>query len=389
MTNLASLFAEATAGFAALGLVESLSGWQAVRRFREEPKWAPDTPGGLGVADWPAVTVLKPLHGDEPLLEEALESFCRQDYPAMQIVFGVQDPADPAVLVVRRLRRRYPALDIVLVTDPTPHGPNYKIANLINMMPAARHDVLVISDSDIHVAPDYLRQVVATLQLPGTGVVTTLYSGLPASDSAAAQLGALQITHSFLPGAVLSRAFGRQDCMGATMGIRRDTLDAVGGMAALVQHLADDAMLGRLVKERGLAVRMAGTIPATTVPEEAIGDLFHHELRWGRTIRSLAPLGYAASSVQFPLFWSLLSVGLSGGRQWSLAIFAAIWLGRMVTIRGVDAALGLASFAPIWLLPLRDVLSMMVILASYGGDQVRWRGRAQSAARPRLAPGEG
>ena len=124
------------------------------------------------------MTVLKPLHGDEPLLEEALASVCRQDYPAWQVVFGVQDAADTALPVVRRLQARFPDCDIAVVVDPTPHGPNRKVANLINMLPAAKHDVLVIADSDVHVAPDWLRRLVAALEGPGMGLVTTVYTGL-------------------------------------------------------------------------------------------------------------------------------------------------------------------------------------------------------------------
>ena len=115
------------------------------------------------------VTVLKPLHGDEPLLEEALASVCRQDYPTWQVVFGVQDAADTALPVVRRLQARFPDCDIAVVVDPTPHGPNRKVANLINMLPAAKHDVLVIADSDVHVAPDWLRRLVAALEAARCG----------------------------------------------------------------------------------------------------------------------------------------------------------------------------------------------------------------------------
>ena len=218
------------------------------------------------------VTVLKPLHGDEPLLEEALASVCRQDYPTWQVVFGVQDRADTALPVVRRLRARFPDRDIAVVVDPTPHGPNRKVANLINMLPAAKHDVLVIADSDVHVAPDWLRRLVAALEGPGVGVVTTVYTGLPVhgplpptpsrkgrgseyrpppplagggwGEGALATLGAMQINHYFLPGALLARAMGRQDCLGATMMLRRETLERIGGFAALVDHLADDNVLG-------------------------------------------------------------------------------------------------------------------------------------------------
>ena len=127
------------------------------------------------------VTVLKPLHGDEPLLEEALTSVCRQVYPPLQVVFGVNDAADTALPVVRRLQARFPGCDIAVVVEPTGHGANRKVGNLINMLPAAKHDVLVIADADMHVAPDWLHRLVVALDEPGVGLVTTVYTGVPVS----------------------------------------------------------------------------------------------------------------------------------------------------------------------------------------------------------------
>lgn len=376
------LLASIVAALAAFGLVQAISGLLAVRRFRRKPAGAP------GGADdpWPAVTILKPLHGDEPMLEEALASFCDQRYPRFQIVFGVQDAADPALAVVRRLQARFPGCDIDLVMDDTPHGPNRKIGNLINMFPRARHDVLVIADSDVHVAPDYLERIVAALHVPGTGLVTTLYSGLPAQPGLPSALGATQINHVFLPGALLARGLGRQDCLGATMALRRKTLLAIGGLRALADHVADDAVLGRLIGDQGLAIRLAATVPATTVPERQLHALFHHELRWARTIQSLVPVGFAFSILQFPIFWAALSVGLSAGEEWAVGLFVLSWAARAGIARGIDRSLGLATSAPVWLLPLRDLMSVFVILASYRGDQVKWRGEVMRVDRSRYAP---
>lgn len=379
------------AGATLAGMAQALAGCVSVWRFRRQPGPG-QQPGrktglpGHEAHTAPPVSVLKPLHGDEPLLEQALTSFCLQDYPVFQIVFGLQDPADPALHVIRRLRARFPDRDIAVVIDPTPHGTNRKVANLINMQAAAKHDILVISDSDIHVAPDYLRGVVATLAEPGTGLVTSLYAGLPANPGLAAQLGATQINHAFLPGTLMARGLGRDACLGATMAIRRETLDAVGGLASVMHELADDAVLGMRVNGLGLDVRLAPTVPATTVPETAMSDLFRHELRWGRTIQSLAPIGYALSALQYPIFWALLSVAFSGGAPWSLALFAAAWGLRAGAALFMDGVLRLASVAPIWLFPLRDVLSVTIILASYGSDNVHWRGQVLSATRPRFAP---
>ena len=406
-------------GLSAVGLMQALAGALLVKRFgvraaNTRKAGSGCTRGhGSGQYSGPAptmapVTVLKPLHGDEPLLEEALASVCRQDYPAWQVVFGVQDGADTALPVVRRLRARFPDCDIAVVVDPTPHGPNRKVANLINMLPAAKHDVLVIADSDVHVAPDWLRRLVAALEAPGVGVVTTVYTGLPVhgplpptpsrkgrgssssstppplagggwGEGAPATLGAMQINHYFLPGALLARAMGRQDCLGATMMLRRETLERIGGFAALVDHLADDNVLGRLVQRLGLTVALADTVPATTVPETTLRALWRHELRWARTIRALVPVQFAASVLQYPLVWAALAVLLAGGAPWSLGWFALAWGLRALAARGIDRALALANRTPLWLLPLRELMSVAVMAASYAGRQVDWRGHTMQA----------
>jgi ceramide glucosyltransferase len=372
------------AGVAALlsgvGLAQATSGWLVVRRFMRSAR-RPELPS-------PApITVLKPLHGDEPLLEQALESVCIQDYPApWQVVLGVSHPGDTALPVVQRLQSRFPAHDFAVVVNSTIHGPNHKVGNLINMLPAAKHDVLVIADSDVHVAQDWLRQVAVALARPGVGLVTTIYTALPTSGVAA--LGALHINHYFLPGALLARSLGRQDCLGATMALRRETLARIGGFASLADHLADDNVLGRLVQRLGLQVALADTVPATTVSEATIGALWRHELRWARTIRALEPVQFAASVLQYPIAWAALTVVLAGGAGWSLAWFAAAWVVRGLAALATDRALrpdrdhagqGLAKRPPVWLLPVRELMSVAVMIASYTGRRVDWRGHTMQA----------
>ncbi len=369
------------------GAGQAVAGYLAVRRFRAG--WRHDRGAR------PAVTVLKPLAGDEPLLEEALASVCGQDYPVFQVVFGVQNAADPALAVIERLQARFPACDIAVVVAPGLHGANRKISNLINMLPFAAHDVLVIADSDVHCPPDYLDRLVRTLAIPGTGLATTAYAGLAATPSLAGVLGASHISHSFLPGALMARWLGRQDCLGATMALRRQTLDAIGGLEALADHLADDHVLGKLVQGLGLGVRLADTFVATTVPETSLLALFSHELRWNRTVLALVPLEFALSSIQFPLFWAGLAILLSGGEHWALMLFLAAWFARGITVLGVDRNLReadvagktlLATPASIWLLPLRDLISMITLLASYCGDRVEWRGQVMHTGRGGAEP---
>ncbi len=381
MPSIPFVLALLAATVTAAGLLQAGIGWWVVRRYSRRQ---------ANIAVWqPPVTILKPLHGDEPMLEQALASFCAQDYPVFQIVFGLDDAADPALHIIRRLRARFPLVDIDVVIDPAQHGVNRKISNLINMYPRAKHDLIVMADSDIHAPPDYLSHLASGLAPAGVGLVTTLYAGLGASATLAARLGAAQINHSFLPGALLARALGRQDCLGATMALRRETLEAVGGLHALVHHLADDAVLGRLVSARGDKVALAATLPATTVPEMRVADLFAHELRWGRTIQSLAPVGFAMSSLQYPLFWAALAVTLSGFQPAAIALFVGVWVVRAAAMIGIDASLGLVTSVPVWLLPLRDLLSVTVILASYGGRDVAWRGHVLRISPPRLVAGKG
>ena len=356
------------------GVGQALIGWHEVRRFAATAPTVSD--------DLPPLTLLKPLYGNEPLLEAALASVVGQDYPRFQVIFGVQRDDDPAIAVVERLRAQFPDSDIELVIDPTPHGANRKVANLINMYASAKYDHIVIADSDLHCAPDYLRRVAVEFAVPGVGLVTTLYAGLAADAKIFGQLGASAVNHYFLPGALMSRALGREDCLGATMALRRDTLEKIGGLQALVGHLADDNMLGQLVRAQGLRIRMATTVPATTVPEATFGALFSHELRWSRTILSLVPLEFAASAIQYPLAWGLLAwffANLADHQIEGEALFLFAWFARLIAATGIDVALGLvaagrATRVPIWLLPLRDLLSIVVFLASYASDTVEWRG---------------
>jgi ceramide glucosyltransferase len=371
-----------TAALTLAGFVQAGAGWLAVRRFQRVAA----LPGPR-----PPVTVLKPLHGDEPLLEQALESFCRQDYPELQIVFGVQDATDTAIPVVARLRAKYPSIDMALVIDPTPHGLNRKVSNLINMFPSARHDMLLVSDSDMHAAPDYLTRVADALDEPGIGLVTSLYTGIPVRPGLTGQLGAAYINQSFAAGALMARGLGRQDCMGATMALTRDTLLRVGGFGSLSPFIADDAVLGMKIRALGARVALAASVPATSVTESSIRTLFGHELRWARTIRSVAPWGFAVSIIQFPAFWGLLTFLLSGFALWAGAVWLAAIAVRALTGRAVERAMGAAP-TPLWLPALRDVLSMAVLLTSYMSDEVAWRGHVFNAdkntdyaARPVLA----
>ncbi len=372
-----TLIADATALFAGAGLVQAGVAVHALKRFNRQPR--------PPLAVQPPVTILKPLKGGEPLLEAALASFCTQSYPAFQLVFGVQDRNDPAIAVVDRLRRLFPQLDIAMVIDETRHGGNGKIANLINMWPAAKHDIIVLADSDVHVTPHFLERVVAALEGPEVGAVTALYAGFASGQSLAGRFGAAQINHIFLPGVLVGRMLGRQDCLGAALALRRSTLISIGGLPALLPHLADDAALGRLVRRLGARVALVPSLVVTTVAEETLPALFGHELRWARTIRALEPLTYATSLLQYPIFWALVTILASHARFWALGFALLVWVVRAMEARAMARQLERGAFSG-WLLPLRELFSIAVLLASYLGNRVVWRGSSMAAGTSERQP---
>jgi len=321
----------------------------------------------------PPVTLLKPLHFDSTGLEEDLDSFLTQDYPApIQIVFGVQDAADPAIAIVNHLKSRHPGIDIDLTIDSRRYGSNAKVCNLINMMEHAKHGVLVLSDSDIAVPRDYLRRVVGALEQPGVGAVTCPYTGL-AGASAWSTLAAMGTSYEFLPNMVFGTWWGIADaCLGSTIALRRATLDMIGGFDAFADYLADDYEIGRAIRHRGMRVSVLPMAVSHRCTEETLTDLFHHELRWSRTVRILRPGAHVGTMVTFPLPVALAALAfLMGGAGW-IALAAAL-AARLVLKRRVEKAFGVAS-GPLWLLPIRDILSLTVFLASFFGQKVAWRG---------------
>jgi ceramide glucosyltransferase len=321
-----------------------------------------------------AVTVLKPLHGAEPHLEDNLATFFAQDYPApFQLVFGIQDKNDPAIEVVERLRARYPGVEAALVVDGRRYGSNAKISNLINMQAVARHGVLILSDSDIAVSSHYLGRVAAPLQSKKVGAVTCLYTGW-AGAGLGSRLCAMGIDYQFLPNAVISVVLGlAQPCFGSTIAIKRDVLDEIGGLRAFAGFLADDYEIGRAVRAKGYRIAIPHLVVRHACNEKSLGEWLAHELRWARTLRIVAPAGHACSIVTHAIPLALLGTILSG-----FSLFAVVCLVTTVGARAVlkwriDLLYG-CNGGPFWLLPVRDVLSFGVFLISLFGGSVEWQG---------------
>ena len=326
----------------------------------------------------PSVTMLKPLCGAEPGLHEHLRSFCRQDYPEFQIVFGVRDPDDPACAVVKRLTAEFPSVPIDLVINPELHGSNLKISNLINMLPYARHDVLAVADSDAFVGTDYLSNVTAPLRQHDIGLVTCLYRGTPTPE-VWSRLGAMYINEWYLPSVLLAWLFGHQGYVsGQTVCLRRVTLQAIGGLRALANHLADDHRLGELVRALGKRIVLSRYVVSGEHHEPSLDSLIRHELRWLRTIRVLRPRSFPFIFITFSV--PLAALGIAAAAPGSLhsaaawALFGTTVLARLVLHFVHRLRDDPAPLLDLWLLPVRDVLMCWVWFRSFFTSHVTWRG---------------
>jgi ceramide glucosyltransferase len=350
------------------GMVYTLLAVALVGRFFARPKPEP--------ASYPALTVVKAMHGGEWALLRNLSSFCEQDYPgAVQYLFGVNDPADPALRAVEELRRLHPDAHITVVADCRLHGANRKVSNIINMLPRAEHDVLVFADSDVAVAPGYLRSVVGELQKPGVGLVTCLYRGQP-DPGFWPRLSAMATNYQFLPSVVIGLALGRaRPCFGQTIAMRRETLGRIGGFEPFVNHLAEDHAIGEAVRAAGCQVAIPPFVVSHACVEASLRRLVSHELRWSRTIRAVDPMGHLGSALIHPLAFALLAVVASGLSAWSWALAAAALIVRLALKLRTDHVLGLGS-RDLWLLPLWDLLSFPVFVASHCSGRVTWRGHS-------------
>jgi ceramide glucosyltransferase len=327
----------------------------------------------------PPVTVLKPLCGAEPGLYEHLRSFCQQNYPEFQIVFGVRDPGDPACAVVKRLAAEFPSVPIELVVNPQLHGSNLKIGNLINMLPYARHDILAMADSDAFVGADYLATVTAPLLDHEVGLVTCIYRGTP-TNGIWSRLGAMYINEWYVPSVLLAWLFGHQGYVsGQTVCLRRDTLDAIGGLRVLANHLADDHRLGELVRGLGLRIVLSPYVVNGEHHEPNLHSLTRHELRWMRTIRVLRPRSFAMIFLTFSLPLAVFGI-FAAGAESSPSLNAWVLFGITVLARLVLHFVhrlrdDRAPVSDLWLLPARDLLICWVWCRSFFTSHVTWRGK--------------
>jgi ceramide glucosyltransferase len=335
----------------------------------------------------PPVSFLKPLKGTDPGMYDALRSHCLLEYPEYEILLGVTDPNDPAITVAQNLMEEFPQSRIRLVHCTERLGVNGKVSSLAQLASLAQYEFLVVNDSDIRVSRGYLRDIVAELEVPGTGLVTCLYRGLP-SATLASRLEALGISTDFAPGILVAREIerGLGFGLGSTLALRRSDLASIGGFESIADYLADDYEIGRRIRERGLRVTLSRTVVDTFIPAYDFSQFVLHQLRWARTIRSSRPGGYAGLIMTHVLPWAVATLVMAGARNWSWYLLGVAILARTaMAITTANFVLDDANaIDSLWLLPLRDFVALIIWVIGCVGRRVVWRGETFALEQGRL-----
>jgi ceramide glucosyltransferase len=336
----------------------------------------------------PPISILKPIRGLDRETYENYASFCRQDYPEFEILFCVSDASDPAVPVIEKITRDFPERQIRLLIGSEPLGASDKVNKLCRMAREARHEIILVSDSDVRVVPNFLRELVVPFRDPAVGGVTCLYRGLT-DGSFAAGLEALGNSTDFAPGVLVARFLGDLDFMlGAVMVTTKKHIAEIGGFESLVDYFCDDYELGNRIAARGYRVELSRTPVDIVYPHESLGDAFRHQVRWNLSIRYSRPLGHFGLLFTQGLFWALAGIALA--RSWpAIFAFAACYgllryeVALSVGARGMDDKLVRQKLQ---LLPVRDAFAFLVWLASFLPQRIHWRDQQFHVRDKRLVP---
>jgi ceramide glucosyltransferase len=323
------------------------------------------------------VSILKPLRGTDPEMYESFRSHCLQDYPEYEIIFGVSDANDPAIQLVQQLKAEFPQCPIRLMLCTERLGSNTKVSNLAQMARQARHEYIIVNDSDIRVEPDYLRRVLPPLTDPKVGLVTCLYRGI-ANATLGSRLESLGVGTDFAAGVLVAQTVenGIRFGLGSTLAFRRRDLQAIGGFEALVDYLADDYQIGSRIAALGLKVKLSDIVVDTFLPRYTLRGFFDHQLRWARTVRDSRFWGYVGLGLTFGLPWALLTLIFSRGAAWAWALLVctAVMRFAVAIVFGKYVLKDRQAMRSLALIPVRDLVAMLVWIMSFAGHKIVWRG---------------
>jgi ceramide glucosyltransferase len=331
----------------------------------------------------PPVTILKPVHGAEEQLAANLESFFQQDYPSYELIFGVRDLDDPAAHVAEQVRARYPHIPSRMIVSGPPAWPNAKVFSLDKMIAASSNSYFIISDSDVRVAPDFLRHAIPPLLDSKTGLVTCMYGGVPAADFWS-RLEALGLSVEMSSGVMVADMMeGMRFALGPAMAVRRDAIDAIGGIAEVADYYSDDFELGNRIWAKGFKVILSHHIVENVLtsrsPLRTLGD----QLRWMKSTRYSRPVGHAGTGLTYAMPFGILGlISAAALGQWQLGVglFALAFLNRMIQclIVGWAVVRDPRAIWYAWLYPARDFFGFVAWMLSYTSRKFYWRGEMYS-----------
>jgi ceramide glucosyltransferase len=322
----------------------------------------------------PRISVLKPVHGVDFASDENFRSFCTQNFPNYEILFGVNDDSDTAVPIIHQLIKEFPERNIRIISGAPFLGENRKVNNLVAMLRESNHEIVVITDGDVRVGPDFLRNVVAPFAHSETGVVTSLYRGVT-ENSFFGELEGLGAATDFAAGVLVAeRTEGLSFALGASIVTTKSWIHRIGGLEPIAHLLADDYELGHRIAEAGGEVVLSSEVVATMYPAQTWRGFWDHQLRWARTVRLCRPMSYLGLIFTHGLVWAVLAAVLA-----HTTAVAAASLFAYIVFRLASAFLvgGLVLDDDIvrrrwWLIPLRDALHFAVWLASFASNRVTW-----------------
>ena len=326
----------------------------------------------------PPISVLKPVHGMEPRLEESLESFFRQDYPECELIFCARQREDPALVLAERLATKYPKVKVKILTCGEPPWANAKVYSLARMMEAAENELIVISDSDVEVTPEYLREIVRPLEDDCVGLVTCLYRGVSV-DGFWSKLEALGMSVEMTSGVLVAEMLeGMKFALGPTMVTRKSCVHSVGGFEAFADYCADDYLLGNLIEKQGYKVVLSEYAVDHIVVHRSLAESLKHQVRWMRSTRFSRPKGHVGTVLTFAMPFGVLGLiaGVLGDHPLlGAGIFLVNYLERVLqsVIAGYGVVRDRQALKQAWFYPLRDLLGFFVWCGSYLSSNIHWR----------------
>jgi len=329
---------------------------------------------------FPVLSLLKPLHGEEPELESRLKGFFEQDYPNYEILFCARDHADPGLRLARRVAQLYPQVPVQFLTTGEPAYNNAKVSSLELMGAAAKSDIFIISDSDVRVSPTYLREVAAPFADPNVGLVTCLYRGVAQGKSLWSRLEATAMSIEMAGGVLVAEWIeGMHFALGPTMAVRRASVEEIGGFGSLGRYCADDFVLGNRIAANGHKVVLSQHVIDHIVLNEGFLQSIKHQVRWMKSTRFSRPKGHVGTALTFSVpfgviaFLSAVVLGMP-----ALGVAALAWsiISRMLLAAAVGGAVVRESnlLRTVLLYPLRDLMGFAFWVASYASNQILWRG---------------